>query len=148
MSQEIFDGGCTCRAVRFAMTSRPMFVHCCHCRDCQQSSGGPFSSFVIVPTEAFKLLQGSLRFHASPSEMGGHTRRGFCPDCGSPIMGKPDAVPHIVAIRTASLDDPSWFNPQVDVWTSDAQPCDQMNPALPKFEKYPPVGDSADPAAL
>ncbi|MBV9298290.1 MAG: GFA family protein, partial [Verrucomicrobia bacterium] len=48
----------------------------CHRRDCQQSSGGPFSSFVIVPTEAFKLLQGSLRFHPSPSEAGGQTRRG------------------------------------------------------------------------
>ena len=96
------------------------------------------SSFVIVPTEAFKLLQGSPRFHASPSEMGGKTRRGFCPDCGSPIVVKPDSVPQFVAIRTASLDDPSWFNPQVDVWTSDAHPWDQMNPALPKFEKYPP----------
>jgi hypothetical protein len=53
-------------------------------------------------------------------------------------MGKPDANPHIVAIRTASLDDPSWFNPQVDVWTSDAHPWDQMNPALPKFKEYPP----------
>jgi len=52
----------------------------------------------------------------------------------------PDATPHIVAIRTASLDDPSWFNPQVDVWTSDAHAWDQMNPALPKFEKYPTSG--------
>jgi hypothetical protein len=103
----------------------------------QQSSGGPFSSFVVVPTEAFKLLQGSLRFHASPSQMGGKTNRGFCPDCGSPILAKPDSAPHLAAIRAASLDDPSWFNPQVDVWASDAHSWDQMNPALPKFEKYP-----------
>ncbi len=101
------------------------------------SGGGPFSSYVIVPTEAFKLLQGSLRFHASPSQAGGKTHRGFCPECGSPIQVMTDSQPHIVAIRTASLDDPSWFNPQVDVWTSDAHPWDQMNPALPKFEKYP-----------
>jgi hypothetical protein len=69
------------------------------------------------------------------------THRGFCSECGSPIQGKPDAVPHIVAIRTASLDDPSWFNLQMDVWTSDAHPWDQMNPTLPKFEKYPSSGD-------
>lgn len=31
----------------------------------------------------------------------------------------------------------SCFNPRVDVWTSDAHPWDRMNPALPKFEKYP-----------
>jgi len=89
-----------------------------------------------VPKEVFNLLQGSLRFHDTPIEAGGKNHRGFCPDCGSPILAKPDAVPHLVAIRTASLDDPSWFNPQVDAWTSDAHPWDQMNPALPKFEKY------------
>ena len=31
----------------------------------------------------------------------------------------------------------SWLNPQVDVWTSDAHQWGHMNPALPKFEKYP-----------
>jgi hypothetical protein len=91
----------------------------------------------VVPAEAFKLLQGSLRFHDSPSERGGKTHRGFCPDCGSPIVVKTDPNPQIVAIRTASLDDPSWFKLQMDVWKSDAHPWDYMNPALPNFEKYP-----------
>jgi hypothetical protein len=132
-----FSGGCACGTVRYESTADPIMMLHCHCRDGQQSSGGPFSSFVIVPTEAFRLLQGSLRFHASPSQMGGKTHRGFCPECGSPIQSKPDLVPHIVAIRTASLDDPSWFNSQADVWTSDAQLWDQMNPGLPKFPFYP-----------
>ncbi|MFY9984050.1 MAG: hypothetical protein WAK31_04800 [Chthoniobacterales bacterium] len=48
-----------------------------------------------------------------------------------------DTVPQFVAIRTASLDDPSWFEPQMNVWTCDAHLWDDMNPALPKFEKYP-----------
>jgi hypothetical protein len=65
------------------------------------------------------------------------TRRGFCPDCGAPVVVKPDAVPWFVAIRTARQDDPSRFNPQLDVCTSDAHPWDPMNPALPKLEKYP-----------
>jgi len=135
------SGGCACGAIRYEFTAEPMMMLHCHCRDCRQSSGGPFSSFAIVPTGDFKLLQGSLRFHASPSEKGGNTHRGFCPECGSPIQAKPDFNPHIVAIRTASLDDPSRFHPQVNIWTSDAQPWDQMDPTLPKFEKYPPSGD-------
>ena len=142
-----FLGGCACGAIRYESTAEPIVMLYCHCRDCQRSSGGPFSAFVVVPAKAFKLLQGSLRFHASPSEMGGKTHRGFCPECGSPIQVKPDAAPHLVAIRTASLDDPTCFNPQVDVWISDAQPWDQMNPASPKFDKYPPSGDPADRAA-
>jgi hypothetical protein len=133
----VFTGGCACDAIRYESTAQPVLMLHCHCRDCQRASGGPFSSFLIVPAEAFNLLEGSLRFHASPSEMGGMTRRGFCPDCGAPVVIKPDADPQFVAIRTASLDDPSWFKPQMDVWTCDAHPWDQLNAALPKFEKYP-----------
>jgi len=132
-----FTGGCACGAIRYECAAEPVMMLHCHCRDCQRASGGPFSSFVIVPRESFKLLQGSLRFYSSPSEAGGQTSRGFCADCGSPIAIKPDVVPHLIAIRTASLDDPSWFNPQADVWTADAHPWDQMNPAMAKFEKYP-----------
>jgi hypothetical protein len=82
-----FSGGCACGAIRYQATAEPVLMLHCHCRDCQRASGGPFSSYVIVPAEAFKLLQGSLRFHPSPSEAGGMTRRGFLPgmrraDCG------------------------------------------------------------------
>jgi hypothetical protein len=139
MKKPVF-GGCACGAIRYESTAEPIVMLHCHCRDCQRASGGPFTSFVIVPVEAFKLLQGSPRFHASPSEAGGKTRRGFCADCGSPVAVKTDAAPQIVAIRTASLDDPSWFRQQIDVWTSDAEGWDRMDPALPKFEKYPPKG--------
>lgn len=132
-----FTGGCACGAIRYECTAEPMLMLHCHCRDCQRASGGPFSSFVVVPQEAFKFTKGSPRFHASPSEAGGMTHRGFCPECGSPVMTRSDSAPQITAIRTASLDDPSWFHLQMDVWTSDAHPWDEMNPALPKFEKYP-----------
>ncbi len=132
-----FSGGCACGAIRYQSTAEPVLMVHCHCRDCQRSSGGPFSSFVIVPSDAFKLLQGSFRFYESSSHAGGKTHRGFCQDCGSPIMAQSAVNRDVAAIWTASLDDPSWFTPQMDVWTSDAHPWDQMNPALPKFEKYP-----------
>ena len=132
-----FSGGCACGAIRYTSTAEPVLMLHCHCRDCQRASGGPFSSFIIVPKEAFKITKGAPRFHDSPSEAGGKTHRGFCAECGSPIVVDADAAPQFSAIRTTSLDDPSWFNLQMDVWTCDAHPWDQMNPALPKFEKYP-----------
>ena len=136
-----FSGGCACGAIRYESNAEPLMMLHCHCRDCQRSSGGPFSSFVIVPTEAFNISQGSLRFHAAPSEMGGMTRRGICPECGSRLTGgeNPQGTTGFVGINVASLDDPSWFQPQMDIWTSDAQPWDQMDPSLPKFEQYPPA---------
>ena len=45
----------------------------------------------------------------------------------------------IVGIVAGSLDDPTWFHPQMDLFTSDAEPWDQMDPAIPKYEKYSPM---------
>jgi hypothetical protein len=43
-----------------------------------------------------------------------------------------------VGVTAGSLDDSSWFQPQMDIFVSDGQPWDQMDPAIPKFEQYPP----------
>ena len=84
-----FSGGCACGAIRYESTAEPVMMLHCHCRDCQRSSGGPFSSYVIVPTEAFKLLQGSLRFHASPSEAGGRPIGAFALNAARPFKLSP-----------------------------------------------------------
>jgi hypothetical protein len=91
-----------------------------------------------VPSAAFKLLRGTLRYHAVPGAFGANSNRGFCADCGSPILGQSDAAPQFIGIKVSSLDDPSWFRPQLDIFISEAQPWDYMNPELPKFEQYPP----------
>jgi hypothetical protein len=91
---------------------------------------------VYVPAKAFKITKGSPRFHPTPSEMGGHNKRGFCPECGSRLFGGESE--HGQGITASSLDDPSLFNPEVNMWVSDAQPWDHIDPNLPKFEKYPP----------
>jgi hypothetical protein len=40
-------------------------------------------------------------------------------------------------MTAGSLDDSSWFKPAADMWVSDAPTWDLMDPALPKFAKYP-----------
>jgi hypothetical protein len=108
----------------------------CHCRDCQRASGGASSPVVYVPAKAFKITKGSPRYYSTSSEAVGHNKRGFCADCGSRLFG--GGTDEGRGINAASLDHPSLFNPQMHIWTSDAQPWDQMDPKLPKFEKYPP----------
>jgi hypothetical protein len=63
--------------------------------------------------------------------------RGFCPECGSPVVINESADPSLVIIQAASLDDPSWVQPVMDIFTSSAQPWDHMNPVLPKFAREP-----------
>jgi hypothetical protein len=131
-----FTGGCVCGAIRYEVTAEPIVMFNCHCRDCQRTTGSAFSPVVYVPAKAFKITKGSPRYYSTPSEMVGHNKRGFCVDCGSRLFG--GASDDGQGILAASLDNPSLFKPQMHIWTSDAQPWDQMDPTVPKFEKYSP----------
>jgi hypothetical protein len=134
-----FSGGCACGAVRYRCSAPPIVMLNCHCRDCQRSSGGASSAVVVVPAGAFALTKGEPRFHAVRGE-GGHTaHRGFCPVCGSPLLGRTSRSNEFVALKAGSLDDPSWFHPVADLWTASAQPWACMDPGTAKVPKdFPP----------
>jgi len=136
-----FAGGCACGAIRYDCTAEPIVMLKCHCRDCQHITGGGFAAAVLLPAEAFRLTKGELTYHFTPSLFGGKHKRGFCANCSSRITGaeKQDESSQFTGILAGSLDDPNWFRPQMDIFTSDAQPWDQMDPAIPKYEKYPPM---------
>jgi hypothetical protein len=129
-----FGGGWACGAIRYECATEPIVMFNCHCRDCQRASGGPYSAVVYVPAKAFKITKGSPGYYSTPSQAVGHNKRGFCPECGSRLFG--GATDEGQGITASSLDDPSLFRPQFDIFTSDAQPSDHMDPKLPKFEKY------------
>lgn len=133
-----FSGGCSCGAIRYECTAEPVLMLKCHCRDCQQAGGGAYTAAVIVPSAAFRITRGAPRYYATPSERRGTNTRGFCPDCGSRLLGVADPASPIIGINAGSLDDPSGFAPQMDIFICDAQPWDLMDPALPKHETYFP----------
>src|ERR1043165_7113948 len=45
-----FQGGCRCGAIRYEVSSEPLAVMNCYCRDCQYASGGGFSTGLPIPT--------------------------------------------------------------------------------------------------
>jgi hypothetical protein len=129
-------GGCACGAIRYEISAEPIVMFNCHCRDCQKATGGPYTPVFYVPAKAFKITKGTPKYYETKSEMMGHNLRGFCGECGSRLFGgKSDFGQGVTA---SSLDDPGWYKPQHEIWTSDAQAWDAMDPNLPKFEKYRP----------
>ena len=134
-----FTGGCLCGAIRYECTAEPIGMMKCHCRDCQHATGGPFAPAILIPAKAFELRQGTLRHHLAPRKNGGQHKRGFCAECGSRITGGESETPSdMIGVLAGSLDDPSQFEPTMDIFTCDAQPWDRMEPTLQKFEEYPP----------
>jgi hypothetical protein len=135
-----FTGGCACGAIRYECTAEPVVMLKCHCRECQRASGGGFACAVLVPADSFKLTRGTPKYQLRPSAGGGQHKRGFCPECGSPLTGaeNTERATGVVGVSVASLDDPSLFRPQMEIFTSEAQPWDHLDPDLPKYEEYPP----------
>ena len=109
----------------------------CHCRDCQHVSGGGYLAVMYFPKNALALTKGELRYHSTESMARGQNKRGFCPECGSRISG--GESDRGIGITASSLDEPSVFRPQFDIHVADAQAWDQLDPAIPKFERYPPM---------
>jgi len=137
-----FTGGCVCGAVRYECSAAQAEIQMfkCHCLDCQHVTGGGHTPVVYVPAPTFKLTRGALRYFYTDSElMGPHShKRGFCPDCGSRVTGGEGPKAPGIGITAGSLDDAGAFEPAIEMWVSDAQPWDPLNPSLPKFDKYPP----------
>jgi hypothetical protein len=135
-----FTGGCACGAIRYECSIEPMLMGNCHCRDCQRASGAGYSSAALVPASAVKIVKGEPKYHSVTAASGRTARRGFCAECGSPLFADNSSGSGMMALKPGSFDDPSWFKPMADIWTSSAQPWDHMNPDLPKFPKDPMGG--------
>lgn len=132
-----YSGGCSCGAIRYECSAEPTGMLNCHCRQCQYASGGAFSCGFFVTRDTFRLLQGEPRYYELSADSGNKVRRGFCSSCGSQLFAEGDGNPDTIVIKPASLDDAGWFQPQLDIFTEDAQPWDYMDQALPKFPKMP-----------
>ena len=127
------SGGCACGAIRYEVTAEPIVTFNCHCRDCQETTGGAYTPVFYVPANAFKITKGTPKCFGTTSEMMGHNVRGFVRIAARDCLGSRSYFGQGIAAGT--LDDPSLYKPQREIWTSDAQPWDAMDPKLPKFEK-------------
>ena len=75
------EGGCACGAIRYRLTSEPLFVHCCHCRSCQRQTGSAFVINVLIEADRLEVTAGAPRPVEVPRDDGSTQRIHRCPDC-------------------------------------------------------------------
>jgi hypothetical protein len=132
-----FEGGCTCRAVRYRMTSKPLFVHCCHCRWCQRETGASFALNAMIEADRVELLQGEIEVVDTPSNSGEGQKITRCARCRiavwSNYAGAGDAVRFV---RVGTLDEPDRLPPDIHIFTSSKQPWVILPPSMPAVAEY------------
>ena len=132
-----FEGGCTCREVRYRMKTRPMFVHCCHCRWCQRETGASFALNAMIEADRVELLKGEVEVVNTPSNSGKGQKISRCAKCRvavwSNYAGAGDAV-HFV--RVGTLDEPDRLPPDIHIFTASKQPWVVLPPGIPAVAEY------------
>jgi hypothetical protein len=109
--------------VTYSADAEPVAQAVCHCTDCQRQTGNPFSVIVGVPRAALEVEGATLAsFVTTGEDHGGDTERHFCSACGSPLFSVAAVAPELAFLKAGSLDDGSWLEPTVEVWTTSAQP--------------------------
>jgi hypothetical protein len=78
---ESFNGGCTCGQLRYRLHSRPLFVHCCHCRWCQRETGSAFALNALIEIDRGERLGGEPETVPTPSASGRGQQIVRCPRC-------------------------------------------------------------------
>ena len=132
-----YEGGCTCRHVRYRMTSKPMFVHCCHCTWCQRETGTAFALNAMIEADRVELLGGEVEAVDTPSNSGKGQTISRCPKCRiavwSNYAGAGDAVRFV---RVGTLDEPARVPPDIHIFTSSKQPWVILPPDAPAVAEY------------
>ena len=132
-----FDGGCTCRFVRYRMTTKPLFVHCCHCRWCQRETGASFALNALIEADRVRLLQGEVEVINTPSNSGKGQKISRCPRCRialwSNYAGAGDAVRFV---RVGTLDEPDRFPPDIHIFTASKQSWIVLPPNILAVAEY------------
>jgi hypothetical protein len=122
--------------VRYRLTAAPMFVHCCHCDDCQKHTGTAFVINMLIETSRVELVSGDLTVVDMPANDEGSSSRIFrCAKCLVAVWSQYSS-PRFRFVRAGTLDDPSAVTPHVHIYTAFKLPWVALPPSVPQFEAY------------
>ena len=129
------EGGCACGAVRYRLTSEPLFVHCCHCLNCQRQTGSAFVINLLIEADRVELLAGEPRAVDVPRDDGSTQRIFRCPSCQVAVYSQ-YTHPGVRFVRGGTLDDPSGVAPDVHIFTRSKLSWVSLPDGVPAFDVF------------
>jgi hypothetical protein len=114
-----WEGGCRCGEVRVRVTLPPILTGACHCVGCRKMTGGPYSLSVTLPADGFEVTAGEPVLGGLRGPVSHHHH---CPACLAWLFTRVEGMDWFVNLRASVLDDHSWFEPYVELWTGERLP--------------------------
>jgi hypothetical protein len=129
------EGACSCGAVRYRLTSDPLFVNCCHCLNCQRQTGSAFVINVLIEAERLEILQGEPQPVDAPRDDGSPQPIFRCPECQTALYSL-YGHPAVCFVRAGTLDDPTSVSPDAHIYTRSKLPWAALPDDVPSYEVY------------
>jgi hypothetical protein len=129
------EGGCACGEVRYRLTAEPLFVHCCHCLNCQRQTGSAFVVNVLIEADRVEVLEGEPQPVDVPRGGSKKQRIFRCPTCQIALFSRYTRA-SILFVRAGTLDDPSSVEPDVHIYTRSKLPWVELPESAPAFRAY------------
>jgi hypothetical protein len=129
------EGGCSCGAVRYRLTSEPLFTHCCHCLNCQRQTGSAFVINLLIESDFVEVLAGDPQPVDVPRDDGSAQRIYRCPACQVAVFSE-YGRPEIKFVRAGTLDEPSGATPDVHIYTRSKVPWITLPDSVLGFAEY------------
>jgi hypothetical protein len=137
-SNDTFEGGCTCRHVRYRMSGRPMFVHGCHCTWCQRETGAAFATNAMIEADRVELTsEGQPEAVDTPSASGKGQKIWRCPKCKVAVWSNySGAGDKVRFLRVGTLDAGHGIAPDIHIFTSTKLPWVVLPQDVPAVTEY------------
>ncbi len=129
------EGGCACGQVRYRLVSDPLFVHCCHCLNCQRQTGSAFVINLLIEADRVELLGREPKPVDVPRDDGSKQRIYRCPACQVAVYSD-YGRPEVLFVRGGTLDNPSSVSPDVHIFTKSKLGWVTLPESVPAVEIY------------
>jgi hypothetical protein len=129
------EGGCSCGAIRYRLTSEPLVTHCCHCLNCQRQTGSAFVINLLIEANRVELLAGTPQAVDVPRDDGSSQQVFRCPTCQVAVFSN-YGRPEVRFVRGGTLDDPTAVAPDVHIYTRSKLDWVKLPESVPAFEEY------------
>jgi hypothetical protein len=129
------DGGCECGRVRYRIEGAPIFVNCCHCRQCQKLSGSAFALNAMIERSRGTVIAGADTIAPDSAE-------ARCPDCRAFLWGTHRFFgDRILFLRVGTLDEGERLPPDAHFFVRSKHPWVTLPAGARRFDTLPQAGD-------
>lgn len=136
MMRESLNGQCFCGAVKYRLTDRPMFVHCCHCTDCQAQTGSAFAINALIERDRLDVLEGKPMVVTMPTESGRPHDVYRCAECQTALWSDYGRRDVMVFVRVSTLNARHEIDPDVHIFTRSKVPWVKLPDRARAFDVY------------